>query len=188
MRRPSLGLGPAALLVVACATSQSAPPQQVAVTPNTLRVETPNGVVEARTTAEDRAEVQTIKTPLEAAWSKLPAVYGELSLPVTTYVDQTRQIAAKNAHLRGHLGKIRLSQIITCGTDITGDDKANAYEVSLDVQTALSPAPDGQTNVQTMVTGQAKPMSTSGEPVRCVSTGSLEKRIANLVLMKTATP
>jgi len=179
----------ALLALAACAPAASNPsPEQVALTPTTTRVETPDGAMEARTMAEDRSVVQTIKAAPDVAWSKLPAVYGELQIPVTGYVDPAKQIMSKGTRLRGRLGKLRLSQIITCGTDITGDDKANTYEVSLDVSTVVSPAANGQANVSSMVTANARPMATSGDPVRCVTTGSLERRIANAILVKTATP
>ena len=177
----------ATLLLAACAANTNVPPEQVNVTPQTVRVESPNGgVLEARTTAEDRAAAVTIAVKPEVAWAKLPAVYEELALPVNLYVDQTKQIAAKSAHVRGRLGKTRLGQLITCGTDITGEEKANIYEVTLDVGTAVSAAPDGKTHVLTMVTANARPMATSGDPVRCVTTGQLEKRIANAILIKSA--
>jgi hypothetical protein len=178
------------LVAAGCASSHGAPPSEdVAVTPNTVRIETPgSAAMEARTVAEDRSVVTTIKTTPEIAWAKLPAVFGELQLPVAGYVDASRLISAKNVRVRGHLGKLRMSQIITCGSDMTGDDKANSYEVSLDVTSAVKPAEGGQAAITTMVTANARPMAVSGDPVRCVTTGALEKRIANAVLVKSATP
>src|SRR5207248_5011961 len=87
-----------------------------------------------------------------------------------------------------YLGKLRMSQLISCGNDITGEEKANIYEVTLDVGTAIAPAGDGKTHVLTMVTANARPMSTSGDPLRCVTTGQLERRIANALVVKSATP
>lgn len=187
--RAVLGAVPAALLA-ACASAANAPTDQVSITPQTVRVETPGGsTIEARTTAEDRAEARTINTKPEIAWAKLPAVYAELGLPVNSYVDATRQIASRGTRVRGRLGAVRVATLVTCGADVTGDDKANSYEVTLDVTTAIgaSATASGQTDVLTMVTANGRPMSTSGEPVHCVSTGSLEKRIANGILVKSAT-
>jgi hypothetical protein len=177
-----------ALLAAGCASTAAAPQETVSVTPNNVRIETPTGDVEAHTVAEDRSVTQTIKANPDVAWSKLPAVFTELQLPVSGYLGQSRQITAKGVRVRGHLGKLRMSQIVTCGSDITGDDKANTYEVTLDVAAAISPADGGQTNVNSMVTASARPMAVSGDAVRCVTTGSLERRIATMVLLKTATP
>jgi hypothetical protein len=180
----------AAGLAAGCASGRAVTPaEDVAVTPNTVRIETPgSGAMEARTVAEDRSVVTTVKTTPEVAWSKLPAVFNDLQLPVAGYIDASRQISAKNVRLRGHLGRLRMSQLLTCGTDMTGDDKANTYEVSLDVVSSVRPADGGQAAITTMVTANARPMAVSGDPVRCVTTGSLEKRIATAVLVKTATP
>src|SRR5438067_381125 len=69
----------ATVTLAACASAKrNAPPEQVNVTPTTIRVETPSGTVEARTTAEDRATAITINVAPEVAWKNLPAVYGEL--------------------------------------------------------------------------------------------------------------
>jgi len=175
-----------AALLAACASSNGPPPDQVAITPNTVRVETPTGSMEARTVAEDRAETRVIQVPPDAAWRSIAAVYGELELPVNGFVDQTHQISAKNTRVRGRLGKMRASQIVTCGADVTGDDKANSYELLLDVASAVGTAPNNQTTIVTMVTGNARPMSTSGDPVRCVTTGQLERRIATALTLKAA--
>ena len=190
LHRSAGALAPLAALVVGCAANRSVTPgEEVAVTPNTVRIETPGGApMEARTVAEDRSVVQTIKTTPAVAWSKLPAVFNELQLPVAGYIDAARQISAKGVRVRGHLGRLRMSQLVTCGTDMTGDDKANSYEVSLDVTTSVRPADNGQAAVQTMVIANARPLAVSGDPVRCVTTGSLEKRIATAVLVKSASP
>jgi hypothetical protein len=174
--------------LAACASGRHRPPEQVNITPTTVRIETPTGAVEARTVAEDHAETRTINVKPQDAWAKLPAVYAELGLPVTAYIDQTKQLASKGTRVRGRLGKVRLSTLVTCGTDVTGDDKANTYEVTIDVATVVAPNPNGQTDLMTMVTANARPMAVSGEPVRCTTTGSLEKRIALSVVAKTATP
>src|SRR5438067_9470501 len=103
----------ATVTLAACASAKrNAPPEQVNVTPTTIRVETPSGTVEARTTAEDRATAITINVAPEVAWKNLPAVYGELQLPVNAYVDQTRPIGAKGAHGRVERGTLRMSQLM----------------------------------------------------------------------------
>lgn len=189
-RTTSIALAAAAAALAAlaaCASSKAGPPpDQITLTPQTSRVETPSESFEMHTVSEDRAEASTIKVSFTQAWTKIAAVYGDLSLPVNTFVDQTHQIGAKGARARGHLGKLRMSQILTCGRDVTGDDKANSYEVSLDVTSALSPAADDQTTIMTLVQGNARPMSTSGDPVRCASTGLLEKRIALALTLRAA--
>ena len=185
-RAPHLTVAAAALLA-ACASSKGAPPEQVSMTPSNTRIETPGATYELRNVASDRAEAITVKAKPEIAWTKMTAVYAEVGLPVNMYVDASRQIGARGVRARGRLGNVRLSQLVSCGADVTGEDKANSYEITFDVASAIGAAPDGNTHVMTMVTASGRPMATSGEPVRCTTTGQLEKRIANALLVKTAT-
>jgi len=190
MHRPSLHRASSALLVAlcaACAHSGTQPPSQTNVQPNTVRVEGPEGgVLEARTSTEERSATTMIGVAPDVAWSKIAAVYAELGLAANTYVDATKQIAARGMRARGRLGKLRMSSLVSCGSDVTGDDKANSYEITLDVSSTIQPAPGGKSYVVSMVTGQGRPMTTNGEAVHCASTGSLEKRIATSLAVKSA--
>jgi hypothetical protein len=182
---PALAAG--ALLALAACASGPPPADQVTVTPTRTRIDTPTGSYDLRTTVEDRGEAITLKVAPDVAWSKIAAVYAELGLPVNTYVDASRQIGAKGVRVRRQLSKIRLSQLVQCGADLTGEDKANSYEITLDVATAVGGTPDGQTQIVTMLTANGRAMATSSDPVRCTSTGQLEKRIANALLVKAGT-
>jgi hypothetical protein len=173
----------------ACASSANRPPtEQVSVTPTTVRVETNSaaGTIRMNLMNEDRADSRVIKADIDRAWGQLPAVYAELELPVSVYVDKSRQIATRAARFRGKVGKTRLAQFVSCGSDISGEDKANIYEITLDVATTLAPSESGQTNVMTMVTASGRPMATSGDAVRCTSNGTLERRIATALTVRTA--
>src|SRR5438046_3118155 len=80
----------------ACASTKNEPPTTVVSRPNNVAVQTAGGLnIEALATAEDRSEGATIAAAPDAAWKQLPGVYGDLEIPVNTYVDATRQIAAK---------------------------------------------------------------------------------------------
>ena len=82
-----------------------------------------------------------------------------------------RDLASRAATDAGFLKQAR--------RDLEGTLAGFGYELTLEVQTALGQsATAGHTDVLTMVTATGRPMATSGEPVRCVSTGALEKRIA----------
>lgn len=172
-------------LVSACAPRPGGPADQVAVTPTTVQVQTPDaGTINLAMVNEDRAESHILKGPIDQVWKMLPAVFGEMQLPVNLYVDKDHQIGTKGARFRGRIGKTRMAQYVTCGSDITGEDKANSYEVTLDVMSAVGAVENNQTNLLTRVTASGRPLATSGEPVRCTSTGLLERRIANAVTLK----
>ena len=188
MRRASPYAALSTALLAACASaSKNAPPEQVSMAPSNTRIETPGATYELRNVTSDRAEAITVKVKPEVAWTKMTAVYAEVGLPVNMYVDATRQIGARGVRARGRLGNVRLAQLVSCGTDVTGEDKASSYEITFDVASAIGAAPDGNTHVLTMVTASGRPMATSGDPVRCTTTGQLEKRIANALLVKSAT-
>ena len=190
LRRQALAAALASTLGIALGACASSPrsADQVSITPTTVRVETPTGAMEARTVAEDRTDTRTVKAPIDLAWRMLPAVYGELGLPVNNYVDATHQIAVRAARMRGRVGKLRMPSIVQCGTDVTGEDKASSYEMTLDVMSTLVPSADGkEAMISTMVTANGRPMATSGEPVRCVTTGLLERTIATNLSLKSAT-
>jgi hypothetical protein len=178
-----------ATLGAACASSRATrPSDQVSVTPQTVQIQTGDATtINLNMINEDRADSRIIKAPLDQVWKMLPAVYAELSLPVNLFVDRTHQIGAKSARFRGRVGKTRLSQYVSCGSDITGEDKANTYEITLDVMSAIGPLDGGQTNLLTMVTASGRPLATSGEAVRCTSTGALERTLAQVVTLRTAT-
>jgi len=188
------GVFRAAILLAAtfgagCASSRAArPSDQVSVTPQTVQIQTGDATtINLNMINEDRADSRIIKAPMEQVWKMLPAVYAELGLPVNLFVDRTHQIGARSARFRGRVGKTRLSQYVSCGADITGEDKANTYEVTLDVMSGIGPLDGGQTNLLTMVTASGRPLATSGEAVRCTSTGALERGLAQLTTLKTAT-
>jgi hypothetical protein len=179
----------AASFGAACATSTAArPSDQVSVTPQTIQIQTGDATtVNLNMVNEDRADSRVIKAPVDKVWAMLPSVFAELGLPVNLFVDKTHQIGARSARFRGRVGKTRLSQYVSCGADITGEDKANTYEVTLDVMSAIGPLAEGQTNLLTMVTASGRPLATSGEAVRCTSTGAIERSLAQLVTLRTAT-
>lgn len=174
--------------LAACASRPAnAPVDQVAVTPTTVQIQQSDlSNVNIHLVNEDRAEAHVVKAPLDVVWKALPAVYGELELPVNLYVDKDHQIGSKAARVRGHIGRTRIAQYVSCGTDLTGEDKANTYEVTLDVMSAVGPLDGNQTNVLTRVTASGRPMSTSGDNVRCTSTGAIEKRIATALALRVA--
>ncbi len=183
--RPLLAL---ALLTAACASGgRSASPE---VVQTTRPVDTGAGGVQGmqlRSVTEDFARATVVAGTPDAVFAVLPAVYEEFKLPVATLVSGERRIASQNARFRDRVGGERAARSLSCGTAADGRDAADSYELTLDIATVAVATPDGQgTEVKTVVSGLAKPVFTSGEPVRCASTGRLEERIATAVRAKLA--
>lgn len=184
--RPLLAI---VLLASACASSGgSATPGDVVQT--TRPVDTGAGGVQGmqlRSVTEDFARATVVEVAPTEVFAVLPAVYDELKLPVSTLVSSERRIASQNARFRDRVGGERAARIVSCGTAADGREAADSYELTLDIATVAAARPDGQgTDVKTVVSGLAKPVFTSGEPVRCASTGRLEARIAAAVRAKLA--
>ncbi len=193
VRSPSLSpimprsVSAALLLVTACAGARSTPQETTVVTPRTAVITTSTGTSSVQLTNQDRTQGATIRVAPDLAWKLIPSVFADFALPVTTYLTDTRQIVSANNRARGRLGTLRMTALVSCGADMLGDDKANSYEVTLAVSTAISPTADtAAALVSTLVTATARPMATSGDLLHCASTGQLEKRIANAVLVKSA--
>lgn len=186
MRR---SLAPVATLLLAasCAHTGAAviPPTSAAPSTTTLYDPTAH-MSDVHLTSDDRAASTTIDAAPAAAFSKLAAVYADIGLTVNTFVDASRQLAANGVRARGHLGKLRISQLLECGAEVTGEDRANSYEMTLYVSSTVQPAPNGKSVLSTLVTATGRPMSSSGDAVRCATTGALERRIATLLTLKVA--
>ena len=137
-----------------------------------------------RGVTEDFVRKTTIDAPPDAVWGVLPSIYEEFKLPVNTMVSTERRIASQQGRYRERVAGERAARIVSCGTSSDGREAADSYELSLDVATTVAAAADGGTELRTVVSGSAKPVFTSGEPVRCASTGRLEERLATAARAK----
>lgn len=145
------------------------------------------GAKTARLNTEDAARTVALEVPAAKVWDAVKLAYVDLKLPVSTVVDAERRIGFNGQRFRGKLAGERLGKLMECGQAQDGRDAADSYEVILDVETLAVPAGDG-TTLLTAVTGTARPVFTSGDPVRCVSTGRLEERISDAVRGRIAKP
>jgi len=145
------------------------------------------GANSARLNTEDAARTTAVDASAAKVWDAVKLAYADLKLPVSTLVDAERRIGFNGQRFRGKLAGERLGKLMECGQAQDGRDAADSYEVILDVETLVAPA-GGGTTLLTAVAGTAKPVFTSGDPVRCVSTGRLEERIASAVRDRAAKP
>ena len=180
-----------AALVAACASKGGpAPSSEVVGVQQTARVGTGvtgAAVTVARTNTEDFVRAGTLAAPADRAWPAVAAAYDDQKLPVTLRVDAQRQIASQGKRFRSTLGGTRLGLLFNCGSAAAGGDAADSYELTIDVATTVRPSADAsQTSVQTVASALAKPVMTSGEPVRCVSTGRLEEKLVQAATKRLA--
>jgi hypothetical protein len=179
-------------LLAACASKGGpAPNSEVVGAQQSTRVATgitgASTMTVARTNAEDYVRSSSLAAPADRAWPAVAAAYDDLKLPVTLRVDAQRQIASQGKRFRGSLGGTRLGLLFNCGASSAGGDAADSYELTIDVATTVRPGADAsQTSVQTIASALAKPVMTSGEPVRCVSTGRLEEKLVQAATKRLA--
>ena len=164
--------------VLGCASSNTAPGGS-----GTARVTGSIGenTMHAISTGSDPiAGTTTLAVPADKLWKLLPAVYESLGIPLTTSDASSRLIGNRGMQIRRELGKVRLSKYIDCGSP-QARPSADFYDINLSVVTQLQPIDAGYTRVATTVDAMGRPVSFSGENVRCATTGEIESRISQLL-------
>ena len=169
-----------ALAAAACGGAR-APDNVVRSSPATVRVGTLTGSeVTLASTQTVESTPLVVGVPLERAWAELPAVYMALDVEPRTVVTAERLVGNTGARVRRSLGGVRMAEYLDCGIR-QGEHNADSYLVNLSLHTRLVALDSVRTVVHTVATADATPVGLSTDPVHCVSTGRLERRIADLV-------
>lgn len=155
-------------------------------TPTTTQVTTAAGTYEIEAVAESRVSSHWIRIPVDQAWSALPVVYQELGIPPGTVNLDARVFGNRDVRVNRRFAGERLSSFVDCGTNPIGAPVANTSSVHFDILTQLDGGDEG-TEVRTQLQARAQPRGTSGDPVRCTSTGELEKHIAQMITERAGT-
>jgi hypothetical protein len=124
-----------------------------------------------------------VDLPAERTWALLPVAYDALGLPLSLVDPQHRVLGAGKVRAQGRLAGTWLSRYVECGTAVTGLPNADSFVVTLDVQTQVTSSGDGaRAGLATAVQASGRPANVaSNNAVNCVSTGALERRIADVV-------
>jgi hypothetical protein len=161
------------LLSAAILAAQGAPPKTVVWVPGHA----------APMLLDTIGVVREIPAPPHRAFAALAVVYDQLKLPVTLR-DGSRRLLG-NLHfirMRNFAGQ-PLSRFIECGNDMTGS-RADKYRVHFAILSRIDSLPDGRARIRSsVVAGAEDVMGSAKEPIACGSTGALEARIINLVIM-----
>jgi len=190
VRRATKLAGLVSVLVAAgCAssgsTSSAAPP--VTMTPVTQRIVTPGTNVNINTIEVNAGFSQLIVAPMDAVWTALNVTYGELGIPITTLVDAQHLIGNDSYKVRRRIGKLLMQDLLDCG-NAQGIPNAETYDIMMSISSTLVPNPKGGVNINTRIDATGKsPNFSRDASTGCVSTGVLEKQIADLVRKKTGT-
>ncbi len=122
-----------------------------------------------------------VDAPLDSVWLALPKAYDLLGIP-DAGVDPERTMFGNPGYRARRIEGERLSKYVDCGMGATAAPNADQYDVTVSVLTPLTPGEDGGTMVVTTVEATGKPRAVSGNPVYCQSKGTLEARVAQLVV------
>ncbi len=184
----------AALLLVAplaaCASGSVNPgavSDPTANVPMTTRIEGPGGTAEVRTVSNTipTTEIGLLATPAKA-FAALPAVFESLGIPFNTVLTDAGTFGARDMRMPRRLGKVAMSRYVDCGTNATGSGNADVYAVTMTVLARVTPASGGGSTVATQLVATARPITVSGSPLRCSSTGRLEQAINKRLALETA--
>lgn len=129
---------------------------------------------------------RAVPVPPDSAFYALVEAYQGVGITPNTVVSSTRTVGVVDGQYRQQLGRRRLSEFVSCGTDAVGIPLADQYRVTLSALSRVAPGGSGGSVVTTQVTGTARSVAQSTDPVRCESTGRLEAAINALAVVRSA--
>ena len=144
------------------------------------RVETPNGVIEIDWHQQRTFEETKLLVNVDKAWAAVPAVFGELGIEPTVVDSKQHVFGNAGTTYRRRLGTQRMSRYFDCGST-TGIANADQYDLLIRVITQIIPAEAGLSAVRTQAEASGHATATSGQEVRCGTTGALEDQIAHMI-------
>ena len=177
----------AALLVVcACASGGSSTKEKSTDSPlmqqrvEMTRIETPSGIIQIDWQQQRTYDETKLLVGVDKAWAAVPAVYGEIGIEPTLVDSKQHVFGNAGANYRRRLGSQRMSRYFDCGST-AGISNADDYDLLIRVITQIIPADGGLSAVRTQAEATGHATATSGQVVRCASTGALEEKIAHMV-------
>jgi hypothetical protein len=180
-----------AMAVVLCACASGGGNKSTSDTPliqeqaEVTRVETPTGVLQIDWHRQRTYDETKLLVSVDKAWEALPTVFGELGIDPNVVDSRQHVFGNAGTTFRGKLGTQRLSHYFDCGA-ITGIPNADQYDILVRVITQIIPAEGGLSALRSQVEATGHANATSGQVVRCASTGALEGRIAHMLSEQAA--
>ena len=123
---------------------------------------------------------RSVEATVTQVWGVLPGIFEQLAIETTT-VDPSQALIGNAGYRARRIEGRRLSTYFDCGR-VMGREYADSYTVTLAVMVQLVTAADGRTVVRTILDAYARDPSTSSASVHCITWGSLERRIGDLVV------
>lgn len=171
------------VVLMGCASGSASLPSATTRSRTTIETTTGKYTVEQVTTPD--VMKQALPASLDAVWAALPAAYGDLHIPIDGIDPSSHMIGSGNITAQGSFAGTHLSRLLDCGVGAVGTQNADRFEVHLNVRTQLTANASGGTLVQTLIEATARDAGTSTSAVRCSTTGTLERRIAEVLAKET---
>lgn len=170
-------------VLLACAP-RNAPPS---TTPNLINMTVTGQNIRTRNVDlrhESSVGQRTVAASIPDVWAVLPGVFAQLEIE-TTQIDSSEGVIGNPSFRPRRIEGERLSRFLDCGRAF-GREYADAYAVTLGVLVQLAPSADDGTIVMTVLDAYARDPSQGSNSVHCITWGSLERRIGDLVVERLA--
>jgi hypothetical protein len=181
------------LLLAALAAPVAAPVGAQAPTPRTevgpngaeRRITIAGATFTMRPSADGFVDV-TLTAAAARVFEVLAPALADVGLAVKEVDPRVQQAGTGPFRAQFRLGKQRLSTFVDCGIDAQGLRQADSFSLQMRVTTQVVEESAERATVRTLVQTTGRPASTSGNDIRCPSTGLLEERIAEAVAKRLA--
>lgn len=131
------------------------------------------------------ADLITVHHDADAVYRVLSAAFDSLGIPITG-LDPARKMVSNNGFkVRNRLGKMPLSTYLDCGNSQIGPN-ADSYDVYLSVSSTVTSGGAGISKLATLVEAQARPATYNQAYNVCSTKGSLEQKLADIVVKRLA--
>lgn len=159
-----------------CASARQAPPRPADVI---TTVTTSGSTVQL--SSQVRVENTRVPRAAPRVWPVLPEVYEELGLPIETLQPDSLLLGNDRLVLMSRLAGEPISRFVRCGGTAGIVEIADRYRVEIALFSAVVVVDRTNTLLQTSMTASARDPFSNTAPRQCISTGELERRIANAV-------
>jgi hypothetical protein len=123
----------------------------------------------------------TLTAPAARVHEVLAAALADAGLAVKELDPRVQQAGTGPFRAQFRLGKQRLSTFVDCGIDAQGLRQADSFSLTMRVTSQAVEESASRATVRTLVQATGRPASTSGNDIRCPTTGRLEERIVESI-------
>lgn len=125
--------------------------------------------------------------PPDQVFRHLAEVYGDMGIALTAQDPSTRTVGNERFIFMRRLAGKPGSEWLRCGFSSTGLAVADTYRIQMYIRTTVEPGPQNTSRVITQLQAHGRTTEgTSNTPVRCLTTGNLEREIATRVTLKAS--